>query len=106
MEVGVESQVAVGALDVGHSAGLAGGQAAPGVALAIAVGHGVREDAQHLTQKLAVKREWEAQRERELRRGLRGRSPSELLYSGLFEVHGRQPRTQRHAANADVGMFC
>ncbi len=48
-----KSQVAVGSLDGGHRAGFARGQAAQGVALAIPLGHRVRENAQDLAQQFS-----------------------------------------------------
>jgi hypothetical protein len=59
----VEPQVAVGALDGGHGAGLARGQATLEVTLAVPPGDGIREDAQHLAQELAVERQGKPQRE-------------------------------------------
>jgi hypothetical protein len=54
VEVGRKPQVAVGPLNGGDGTGVTCGQAARDVALAVPPGHGVREDAQDLTQQLAV----------------------------------------------------
>jgi hypothetical protein len=62
VQMRVEPQITVCALNDGHGAGLAGGQAAVSVAPAIPARDRVREDAHHLTEQLSVEREWEAQR--------------------------------------------
>jgi len=64
VKVRVEPEVAVGALDDRHGAGIASRQAAVGVATAVPSSNGVGEDAHHLTQQFSVEREREAQRER------------------------------------------
>jgi hypothetical protein len=64
VQMRVEPQVTVGALNDGHGAGLAGRQAAVNVAAPIPPCHGVREDAHHLTEQFPVEGEREAQRER------------------------------------------
>ena len=64
VQMGVKAEVTVGAMDDGHGAGLAGGQAALGVPPSVPRGYGVREDAYHLTQQFPVEGEREAQGER------------------------------------------
>jgi hypothetical protein len=63
VQVGIESQITVCALNDCHSAGLASVQAALGVPAAIPSGNRVCEDAHHLAKQLPVEGEREAQRE-------------------------------------------
>jgi hypothetical protein len=62
VQMRIEPQITVCALDDGHGAGLAGRQAAVDVSPSVPGRHGVREDAHHLTEQFAVERKREAQR--------------------------------------------
>jgi hypothetical protein len=64
VQMQIEPQVTVGALDDCNSPGLARGKAAVGVATPVPPGNTVREDAHHLAQQLPVEGERETQRER------------------------------------------
>jgi len=64
VQMRIEAQIAVCALDDGYGASLAGRQATQGVPPQIPAGHGVREDAHHLSQQLPVEGERETQGER------------------------------------------
>jgi len=64
VEVRVEPDVAVGALDDGYGAGLTGRQTAVDAAAPIPPCDRICEDAQHFTEEFPVEGEWEAQGER------------------------------------------